>query len=152
MGWSLVEVFFLKCLVDVGDEEVGFGEGGGGEAGEFFAVGVEKDDGGEAVDFVFLGVRFIFFRHFFVAFREVEFDEDVVFRGGFDEFLFGENVLPHGDAGWAPVGTSELDEDGFFLGFCLFEGLFEVGGPAFWSGGEGRGSEGDGGVGGKPSD
>lgn len=138
------------------EEGVDFGVFGGVESGEFLSAGVEEDDGGEAVDVVFFddgGVLFFDVLEFLVA-GHVDFDEDVVFGGGFDEFLFGEDFLAHHDAWGAPIGAGEFDEDGFVFLFGGFEGFFEVGGPAFEGVSEGGGGEGGDadGHGGEPGD
>ena len=107
---------------------------GGVEAGEFFLLLVEENDRGEAFDFVFLLVRGVFQGEGFIATGEIEFDEDEFFGGFFDELLLGEHLFPHHYAGGAPVGSGELDEDGFILGLAFGEGLVEVGHPAFSAG------------------
>lgn len=120
---------------------------------EDLTLGIHEEDGGKPADFVFLCEFVILLLQFGVEFlfaRIVEFNEDEVFFGGFDELRFGEHLFVKLLARRAPVGSGEVDKDRFPFLFGLGFGGFEIRGPSFYgSSGEGYRGEEDGGDGGE---
>lgn len=125
-----IEIFFLKRCLEVREEFFRGRMLRRKEASEFFAFVVEQDHGGITFNLELFRPRLIFLGQFFVGFRKIQLDQNEIFGCGINKFFFRENILAHGDAGRAPVGTGKLDQNRFFLFFRLCHGCIKIGGPA----------------------
>ena len=93
-------------------------------AGEFGAFAIEKDDGREAPDFVFLGEGLVggfLFLGLLGTAGEVEFHWDEVRAREFLEGGLGKDIGGLFFAGRAPVGAGEFEEHHAVLGGGFFE-------------------------------
>ncbi len=95
------------------------------KATEDGAVLVEEEGGGKAFDVHFLREGavggFLFFRHV-IAVGDVDVDEFEVLLGVACKVGLVKDVLFEHFAGWAPVGASEDDQDGFAAALGLAKG------------------------------
>lgn len=101
-------------------------------AGEFGAFAVEKNDGREALDFVFFGEGLVggfLLVGLLGTAREVEFHGDEVRAREFLEGWLGKDISGLFFAGWAPVGAGEFEQHHAVLGRGFFKGFIVVCAP-----------------------
>lgn len=103
-------------------------------AGEFFALVIEENEGGEAVDMEFFGqslVGGLGFGALLGAAWKIDFHRHEVGFGEFLEGWLGKDILRQFFAWRAPVRTGELEKNEAILGGGLLEGFVEVCAPEF---------------------
>ncbi len=122
----------VPCFFEGGDEVGGAGAVVALFAVENLAVSVQQEHGRKAFDLEFLLERFVGFFQILrlgLATGKINLHQDEVGVGVGLESGGGKNPVVKLAAGWAPIGTGEIDEDGLVFGPGLGERGGKVGLP-----------------------